>query len=316
MPAMASIPVGTTVALTATGHFSDMTTRDITTQVAWTSTPETVATVSNAMGTAGVVTGVSVGTATVTATAGHGHPGTATITVVAATLQSIAVTPANAMTTALLRSNYKATGTYSNGTTVDLTTQVTWATGNPAIAAISNTAGAQGQLVARTNGTTTVTATLGTVVGTTNVTVVGRVAVSLSISPIAPTVRLGNGNQRFVATEIFSDGTQMNVSGQANWTSSAPAVATINNAQQPRPRHAGRRRDHDHHRDVHGSDRDDHVHGDQRGDHGDQRDADIAADPGRHGGAVRGDGDLLRRHDPERDRGRRPGCRARPACWR
>ncbi len=227
-PAMASTPVGTTVAMTATGRYTDGTTRDITTQVAWNSTPETVATVSNIMGTLGVVTAVSVGTARVTATL-NGIVGTATISVVAATLQSITVTPANATTTALLRSSYKATGSYSNGTMVDITTQVTWATGNPAIAAISNVAGAQGQLVARTNGTTTVTATLGTVVGTTNVTVMGRVAVSLAISPIAPTVRLGTGNQRFVATEIFSDGTQANVSAQATWTSSAPAVATINN---------------------------------------------------------------------------------------
>jgi len=228
-PATASIPAGTTATLTATGLFSDMSTRIITTQVAWTSAPEAVATVSNAPGTVGVVTGVAVGTATITATL-DGVTGTATVTVVAATLQSIAVTPANATTTALLRSSYKATGTYSNGTTVDITTDVTWATGNPAIAAISNTAGAQGQLVARTNGTTTVTATLGTIVGTTNVTVVGRVVVSLSIAPIAPTVRLGTGNVRFVATEIFSDGTQANVSAQSVWTSSTPAIATINNA--------------------------------------------------------------------------------------
>ena len=227
-PAMASTPVGTTVAMTATGRYTDGTTRDITSQVAWNSTPGTVATVSNMMGTLGVVTAVGVGTATVTATL-NGIVGTATISVVAATLRSIAVTPANATTTALLRSSYKATGTYSSGTAVDITAQVTWATGNPAIAAISNVAGAQGQLVARTNGTTTVTATLGTVVGTTNVTVMGRVLVSLAISPIAPTVRLGNGNQRFVATQIFSDGTQMNVTAQATWTSSAPAVATINN---------------------------------------------------------------------------------------
>src|SRR5262249_50812937 len=81
---------GTTVALTAMGRFADMTTRDITTQVAWTSAPQAVATVSNAMGTAGVVTGVSVGTARITATLGT-ITGTATITVVAATLQSIAL---------------------------------------------------------------------------------------------------------------------------------------------------------------------------------------------------------------------------------
>ncbi len=228
-PATASIPAGTTAALTATGVFSDKSTRDITTQVAWTSAPVAVATVSNAAGTAGLVTGVSVGTATIRATL-DGVTGSATVMVVAATLQSITVTPANAMTTVLLRSSYKATGTYSNGTTVDITTDVTWATGNAAIAAISNVAGAQGQLVARINGTTTVTATLGTIIGTTNVTVIGRVVLSLSIAPIMPTVRLGTGNVRFVATEIFSDGTQANVSAQSMWTSSTPTVATINNA--------------------------------------------------------------------------------------
>jgi hypothetical protein len=144
------------------------------------------------------------------------------------------------MSTALLRSSYKATGTYSNGTMVDVTTDVTWATGNPAIAAISNVAGAQGQLVARANGTTTVTATLGMIVGTTNVTVVGRVALSLAIAPIAPTVRLGTGNVRFVATEIFSDGTQANVSGMTAWTSSTPTVATITTAAWRRRWRRGR----------------------------------------------------------------------------
>lgn len=225
-PTAASIPVGTTVGLAAQGFFSDGTNRDVTTQVAWSSAPTTVATVSNATGTAGVVTGVSVGSATVTATLA-GVSGTATITVIGTILQSITIAPANATTTALLRSNYTATGNYSNNTTVDLTTQVTWATGNAAIAAISNTAGAQGQLLARANGTTTVTATLSGVTGTTNVTVIGRVVASLAIAPIAASTRLGV-NQRFIATEIFSNGTQMNVSAQAVWTSSLPGVATVN----------------------------------------------------------------------------------------
>jgi uncharacterized protein YjdB len=225
-PNAASIPVGATVALMAQGFFNDGTSRDVTTQVAWSSALTAVATVSNAAGSNGVVTAVSVGPATITATLNN-VVGTATVTVVAATLQSITVTPANAMTTVLLRSNYTATGMYSNGTTVNLTAQVTWATGNAAIAAISNTVGAEGQLLARANGMTTVSATLGTVTGTTNVTVIGRVAVSLSIAPILATTRVGT-NIRFIATEIFSDGTQLNVSAQSAWTSSAPAVATIN----------------------------------------------------------------------------------------
>jgi uncharacterized protein YjdB len=225
-PAAASIPVGASVTLSAQGIFSDASVRDLTTQVAWQSSADGVATVANPPGTAGQVTGVSVGVVTITATL-DGVSGTASITVVAATLRSIAVTPANATTTVGLRSSYTATGTFSDGTTVDLTTQVTWSTGNATVAAISNTAGAQGQLLARAAGTTTVTATLGGVSGSTNVTVGGRVAVSLSISPITPTTRLGS-NVRFTATEIFSDGTQQNVTGQATWTSSNTGVATIN----------------------------------------------------------------------------------------
>jgi hypothetical protein len=225
-PAAASIPVGTRVTLTAQGIFSDASIRDITTQVAWSSAPGAVASVSNLVGQNGVVTGVSAGTATITATL-TGISGTATITVIAATLRSIAVTPANATTTILLRTAYLAIGSYSDGTTVDLTTEVTWATANAAVAAVSNTAGAEGQLLARAAGTTAVTATLGTVTGTTNVTVIGRAVVSLSISPIAATTRLGT-TVRFVATEIFSDGTQQNVSPQTAWTSSLPTVATIN----------------------------------------------------------------------------------------
>jgi hypothetical protein len=150
------------------------------------------------------------------------------VTVVGTVLTSITIAPANATTTVLLRSNYTATGVYSNGTMVNLTTQVTWTTGNAAIAAISNTAGAQGQLLARANGTTTVTATLAGVTGTTNVSVIGRVVASLAIAPIAASARLGTNAPRFIATEIFSDGTQQNVSNQATWTSSMPAVATVN----------------------------------------------------------------------------------------
>jgi uncharacterized protein YjdB len=225
-PAAASIPVGANVTLTAQGIFSDASVRDLTTQVAWQSSADTVATVANPPGVAGQVMGVSVGVVTITATL-DGVSGTASITVVAATLQSIAVTPANATTTVGLRSSYTATGTFSDGTTVDLTTQVTWSTGNANVAAISNTAGAQGQLLARAAGTTTVTAALGGVTGSANVTVGGRVLVSLSIAPITPTTRLGTA-VRFTATEIFSDGTQQNVTGQATWTSSNTGVATIN----------------------------------------------------------------------------------------
>src|SRR5271169_1428232 len=89
-PASPTIAKGTMVQLAATATFSDNTTQDVSTASSWTSSDTTIATVS----ASGLVTGVAPGTVTVTA-AYSGVSGTDTVTVTAASLTSIAVTPAN-----------------------------------------------------------------------------------------------------------------------------------------------------------------------------------------------------------------------------
>lgn len=69
-PAAPSLAVGATVQLTATGTYSDSSTRELTSQVTWSSSAGLVATVSNAPGTKGVVSAVSAGTASIVATLG------------------------------------------------------------------------------------------------------------------------------------------------------------------------------------------------------------------------------------------------------
>ncbi|MBJ6750296.1 DUF3443 family protein [Geomonas anaerohicana] len=69
-PVNATIPVGTTGRFTATGTYSDNSSRDITNLVSWTSSTAGIATISNVAGTKGTVTALSVGTTTVTATLG------------------------------------------------------------------------------------------------------------------------------------------------------------------------------------------------------------------------------------------------------
>jgi hypothetical protein len=232
-PASASVPIGATVALSAQGTFSDGSTRDITAEVAWASADDATATVANAPGVPGAVTGVKAGDVAVTATEA-GVIGTAQITVVAATLKAIEVSPADATLTAGLRSSYTATGTYSDGSKVDLTAQATWTTGNTTIATVSNVAGAAGQVLARAVGSTTVTAALGAVSGQTSLTVIGATASSLSIAPIAVSTPLGTGVQ-YTATLVFTNGTTRNVTGQTTWTSSNPAAATIGRTGRATP---------------------------------------------------------------------------------
>lgn len=94
--------------------------------------------------------------------------------VVPASLQSIDVTPADVSIQQGATKQYAATGTYSDGSSADLTTEVTWGSSS-AVASVSNTPGSEGLTTAsNTAGSTTISAADGTVSGSTTLTVTCR----------------------------------------------------------------------------------------------------------------------------------------------
>jgi 6-phosphogluconolactonase (cycloisomerase 2 family) len=130
-PASPSIALGTTQQLTATGTYSDKTTKDISSQVTWASATMTVATVS----TAGLATSVKAGTSVISASL-SGVTGNDTLTVTAATLVSIAITPTKPTIAPSKTQQFTAIGTYTDKTTANLTTQVKWSSSVPTVATI------------------------------------------------------------------------------------------------------------------------------------------------------------------------------------
>src|SRR5262249_842314 len=90
------------------------------------------------------------------------------VTIAPSTLVSIAVAPANSTVTVGGTQQLTATGTYSDNSTKDLTTQVTWTSSGTAIAVVN----ASGLVTAEATGGTTISASLGSVTGSTGVTVV------------------------------------------------------------------------------------------------------------------------------------------------
>lgn len=227
IPPRVSLSIGATTGLTAIGTFSDGSRIDVTADVAWSSDDRAVATVN-----AGQVTAQGSGQTTIRASL-DGQMATALVDVGPGALTSIDVQPANAMTTVGLRTRYTAMGTFSDGRTADLSTSVTWTTGDTNLATISNVAGAQGQLLARAAGVTTVNATFMGITGSTRVLIGDAGLVSLTVAPIAPSVAAGTPVQ-FTATAIFSNGTQQNVTQQSAWSSSNPSVAVISPQGQAR----------------------------------------------------------------------------------
>jgi phospholipase C len=225
-PANPSIALGTTQQFTATGNYSDGSTQDLTSAAYWTSSALNVATISDSVPTIGLATSTGVGTTTITATSGN-ISGTATLTITPAVLQVITVTPANPAIPLGTTQQFTATGTYSDGSTQDVTTTATWSSSANTVAVISNNSGSQGLATSASVGTATMTATSGSIAGSTLLTVNPPALVSIAVMPVNPTIAQG-GTQQFTATGTYTDGSTQDLTTAVTWTSSNPAVASIN----------------------------------------------------------------------------------------
>ena len=169
----------------------------------------------------GLATSVAAGSSVISATLGD-VSGTTTLTVTAATLQSITVTPASPTITKGLTKQFTATGTYSDGTTKAITASVTWASATSSVATISTGGLATGVAA----GTSIITATLGSVSGTTTLTVTVATLQSIAVTPASPSLAVGT-TQQLTATGTYSDGSTANITSSVTWTSGATAVATV-----------------------------------------------------------------------------------------
>ncbi len=215
-----ALPRGFTEQLTATGIFSDGTSFDITTQATWSSSNDSIATVENT----GVVTGMGPGTATITATSGD-ISGTTTIMATSATLTSISLSPASARipsTPAGITQQFTATGSFSDGTSLDISTQVIWSSSNIAVATITS----GGLATSLAGGISTITATYQTISANTILTVTSAGLTSISVTPTNPNVAQG-ATQQFTAIGIYSDGTSWDITPQVTWSSANTSVVTV-----------------------------------------------------------------------------------------
>jgi len=226
-PTSASVALGTTEQFSATGTFADGSSQDVTTTVHWSSSDGTVATVSNASGTAGVASTLAIGTVSILATS-DAISGTANLTVTPATLVSIAISPQSPSIALGTSQQLTATGKFTDGSTQDLTSTVTWASSVSAVAVISNNPGSQGLAISAGPGLTTMTAVLGGVTGPTVLTVTPAALVSIAISPQGLTSAPG-ATQQFTALGMFTDGSTQDLTPTITWASSVPAVAAISN---------------------------------------------------------------------------------------
>lgn len=219
-PADSSIAVGTTAQFTAVARFSDDSERNVTDEATWTSSDSAVATVSSA----GVATPAQAGTSTITASL-QGRSGAATLTVTNALLESIEVTPANPSIANGTRQQFTAIGHFDDASTQDITASATWTSSDGSVEIGAGLA----RSTALGQATSTITAAVGAISGSTVLTVNAVTLTSLSVTPATATIKVGN-SQQFEATGSFSDASTQSMTGEVTWSSSASAVATVSSA--------------------------------------------------------------------------------------
>ena len=218
-PETTSITVGGTQPYTATVTYSDGSAADVTTEADWASSDEGIATID-----AGLATGIAVGSTEITATLDEITSDPATLNVAAPppVLVSIEVTPESASIMAGETQPYTATATYSDGSVVYITNQVSWAS-DESVATIDDTGLATGLAV----GSTDITATFEGMSdqATLNVAAAPSVLVSIEVSPEEASIDVGD-TQQFAAEATYDYGSVVDVTDQVSWTSDV-SVATI-----------------------------------------------------------------------------------------
>src|SRR5208337_4594489 len=196
--------------------------KDITEQMTWLSLDTTVAKVNSQ----GVATAIGSGRVVITGTIQD--PQTlkifqvSTILTVVPQLTGITISPGSAQIAKGTAQQFTATGNYNDGTSPDITSLVTWRSTQSKVAAVSSSPGTQGLALAAAPGSTSISASLGTVSSSPSaLTVSSANLVSISVTPAGLTVPLAT-SQQLIATGTFDDDTHQDLSRSVAWTTLNP----------------------------------------------------------------------------------------------
>ena len=143
------------------------------------------------------------------------------------TLVSIAITPTAPSIPAGDTQAFAAIGTYSDTSTQNITSTVTWTSSDTAAATIVTGGADAGVATGVAAGTSTITAALsGVTSNSATLTVTPATLASIAVTPATASIAAGN-TQAYTATGTYSDSSTQNITSTATWASSNTSAATI-----------------------------------------------------------------------------------------
>jgi hypothetical protein len=197
--------------------YSDGSYQDVANSVAWSSSNASSATVDGT----GLIHGLAIGTVTVTGQL-NGYQSQMTLIVTPATLTSVVLSPSAVSLAAETAQQISVIGSFSDGSTQDLSSGATWLSSLPAVATVSTTGFVHGI----DTGSAGLSASFGGQTATASVQVTPATLVSVALSPAVPNLHEGTWQQvHLIGT--FSDATTEDLTAQATWQSSDATVVSL-----------------------------------------------------------------------------------------
>jgi hypothetical protein len=238
-PSDPTVPAGGQEQMTATGYFPNGTSANVTNVVNWSSSDPSVVS-SEGDGLFQVSTTAGSDTATISASETNGVYGQGSLTTTAGLPASISLSsslPEGGDTIDLGHTTQlTATATYADGSTANVTSQMSWASNSPSVATVSSTGMVTGTSTAQDDLTATISGRLGSNFGEVQASPITFVVSldnpsSISITPNPVTLSRG-GSESFTATGSYPDNFTANITSLAYWYSSnAYAVGVQSDGQ-------------------------------------------------------------------------------------
>jgi hypothetical protein len=227
-PATPQIGAGSSTQLTATGTYTDASTRNLTSSATWASSAPNIATVSAGLVSCSSSASVG-GSATISATSATATgttTGSTTVTCLAPVLDSITIAPSQLTLPTGGTAQLTATGNFSSGPAETLA-GVSWSSSVPSVATVSSTGLLTCNAAATVSGSSTITATSGSVSGTTSVSCQAAVLKYIKVTPENECDIPRGGKFQLAALGTYASGATKNITLTAMWSSSASSVATV-----------------------------------------------------------------------------------------
>lgn len=228
-PSLVTLPAGFSQQLSAIVHFTNNEVFDFTPNCTWQTSAPSVLDVD----AGGNATGLAAGTAKVTAVF-NSMLNFASVTVTEAKLVSIEVGPTGLLLPPGFTSPFTAIGSFSDGSTRDITADVVWSVSDPTRVEIVS-GGRPGQAHVL-NGATTATAvdvvaTRDVISGAAAIDIAGNASLEyIDVTLAAPTAMWAGATVQASATGYWSDPGgpfTWDITDQADWSSAAPSVASV-----------------------------------------------------------------------------------------